>query len=166
LVKNPEDFLENIDNFLDKTKTAKPVADAKPQPDKQAGEGPQLQLNLSDAGVNTAIGAAVNKNWTIPRARTSAASASPCKSPCRQTASSPSFNVSQSSGDKSFDDSLVRAIRQVHPAYRFRRIKMSEYSDFEMAFGQNKPIHAAKTARFAIQNRCHRPLPYVSFHHS
>lgn len=135
VVKNPEDFLESIDDFLDQTKTAKPTPEAVPQPDKQAGEGPQLQLNMTDAGVNTAIGAAVNRNWTIPPGKDLRGLAVTVQISLSGDGQLTRLQVSQSSGDKSFDDSLIRAIRKSIPL-PIPADKMADYADFEMAFGQ------------------------------
>jgi len=81
----------------------------------------------------------VNKNWTIPPGKDLRG-----LSVVVQMSLSPdgkeltSLQVSQSSGDKSFDDSLIRAIRKtVMAGLPIPSDKLAGYtSPFEMAFGQ------------------------------
>ena len=135
VVKNPEDFLNSIDNFIKTEKpNAKPAPAAKPVPDKPAGDGPQLQLNMADSGINSAIGDAVNKNWTIPPGKDTRGLSVVVQISLSSDGQLTALTVSQSSGDPSFDSSLIRAIRKSIPL-PIPADKMSAYSSFEMAFG-------------------------------
>ena len=134
VVKNPEDFMDSIDNLIKDAKPNTKPAPVKPVTDKAAGEGPQLQMNLSDQGVNDAIGALVNKNWITQRYDVKGLSVTV------QVKLSPSgdligLNIVKSSGDPSFDNSLLRAIRKSVPL-PIPTDKMGGYLDFEMAFSK------------------------------
>lgn len=136
VVKNPEEFLENLDDFLEKSSKPSPkAAEVAPDPTKQAGEGPQLQLNLSDQGVNDAIGMAVNKNWLIPPGKDLNGLSIVVQIKLGPTGDLIGLRVVQSSGDTSFDASLIRAIRKSIPL-PIPSDKISAYADFEMAFSQ------------------------------
>ncbi len=136
VVKNPEDFLQSLDDFLEADTTAPaPKPEAEADPTKQAGEGPQLQLNLSDQGVNDAIGNAVNANWTIPPGKDLRGLSITVQIQLSPAGDLSGLRVVKSSGDKSFDDSLVRAIRKSIPL-PIPADKVSAYRDFEMAFSQ------------------------------
>ncbi|TKW61657.1 MAG: TonB family protein [Blastochloris viridis] len=136
VVKNPEDFLENLDDFLEKADKPSPKPkDVTPDPTKQAGEGPQLQLNLSDQGVNDAIGMAVNKNWVIPPGKDLNGLTIVVQIKLGPSGDLIGLRVVQSSGDASFDATLIRAIRKSIPL-PIPSDKMGAYADFEMAFSQ------------------------------
>lgn len=114
VVKNPEDFLASIDELLEDTKTtAKPTPTATPT-DKPAGEGPQLQLNLSDQGVVDGIGAAVNKNWFFQGYDTKGLYVQ-VQIQLNSSGQLVGLNIVRSSGNPSFDQSLIRAIRKTEP---------------------------------------------------
>lgn len=136
VVKNPEDFLNSVDDFLKTEKpVAKPTPAAKPDAAKPAGEGPQLQMNLSDAGVNSAIAAAVNKNWVFTPGTNFKGLSVVVQISLSPDGQLTALQVSQSSGNKSFDDSLVRAIRKSVPL-PIPTDKIGAYTDFEMSFSQ------------------------------
>ncbi len=136
VVKNPEDFLENLDDFLEKADKPSPKPkEVTPDPTKQAGEGPQLQLNLSDEGVNSAIGMAVNKNWVIPPGKDLTGLTIVVQIKLGPSGDLIGLRVVQSSGDASFDATLIRAIRKSIPL-PIPTDKMGAYADFEMAFSQ------------------------------
>ena len=136
VVKNPEDYMAAL-NFIDKLQqqqlTPKPPPAAQAQPDKPAGEGPQIQLNLSEQGEVDGIRQQIQDNWNFPigvdkglsvvvRVQTSAdgnLSAMP--------------QIVQSSGNQAFDNSLVAAVRKAAP------LKVPEGNDkfrvLDLAFG-------------------------------
>ncbi|PZP39142.1 MAG: hypothetical protein DI585_05070 [Pseudomonas fluorescens] len=135
VVKKPEDFLDSIDDFLESDKPSPKPQPVKADTTKQAGEGPQLQLNMSDEGVNSAIGMAVNKNWMITPGKDLRGLSVTVQIQLSPSGDLMGLRVSESSGDKSFDDTLIRAIRKSIPL-PIPADKMGAYADFEMSFSQ------------------------------
>ncbi|MBI1309393.1 MAG: TonB family protein [Proteobacteria bacterium] len=116
VVKNPEDFLKALD-FVDDLakKQATPTPAKVPATQADAGEGPQLQLNLADQGAVDAIRQKVNSNWTFtPGADTRGLQVSVIITVDEQGHLT-SLRISQSSGQPAFDASLDRAIRKSDP---------------------------------------------------
>lgn len=134
VVKNPEDFLANIDDFLDKTKPSTKPSPAKPVSDKPAGEGPQLQLNLADQGVSDAIGALVSKNWNVNMYDVKGLEVT-VQIQLTPGGDLRGLNVVKSSGNVSFDLSLLRAIKKSIPL-PIPADKMDAYTDFEVTFSK------------------------------
>lgn len=133
VVKNPEDFLESIDDFLKDSKpSTKPTPQAKPVENKPAGEGQQLQLNLSDQGVSDAIGAAVSKNWFFQGYDVKGLSVE-VQVQLSADGQLIGLSVVRSSGNTSFDQSLVRAIRKTDPL-PIPADKLAGYREFNMIF--------------------------------
>ncbi len=134
VVKNPEDFLESMEDFLEAKPNTKPTP-AAVVTDKPAGEGPQLQLNMADQGVNDGIGAAVNKNWyfqgyDVKLSVTVQVNLS-------ADGQLVGLQVVDSSGNKAFDDSLIRAIRKTaQTGFPIPAEKMSAYREFNMTFSK------------------------------
>lgn len=118
VVKNPEDFLATLE-FIDKLETQqlapKPVPNAKPTDDK-AGEGPQIQLNLADAGAVDAIRSHIMQYWTsIPGQDIRGLQVVVRVSTDADGNLTYAPRVITSSGNQAFDDSLVRAVRKAVP---------------------------------------------------
>lgn len=133
VVKNPEDFMKALD-FVDKLEkqNAKPDPKAQPTP-KEAGEGPQLQLNMADNGVVSAIQAAVNKNWFFtPGADTRNLSVRVLIR-LDSTGNLTYLQITHSSGNISFDQSLERAIRKTVPL-PIPADKMEKFREFELDY--------------------------------
>lgn len=134
VVKNPEDFMK-VDDFLDnlqKTAPAKPVK-AVPQPTKPAGEGPQLQLNMADNGVVSAIQQAINRNWTIPPGKDTRGLSVTVQISLASDGNITRLNVTRGSGDGAFDASLVRAIRKSIPL-PIPADKFEKFQELELDF--------------------------------
>lgn len=136
VVKNPEDFLAALD-FVDKLEKATPssTTPAPPQPDKTAGEGPQLQLNLADSGVVSAIRAKVEQNWFIPPGKDTRGLSVTVAVSMAADGNLTSIRVTQSSGDGAFDSSLVRAIRKAVPL-PIPHDKYDTFRELELSFAQ------------------------------
>jgi colicin import membrane protein len=118
VVKNPEDFLAALE-FIDKLETQQlapsPTATAKPT-DEKAGEGPQIQLNLADAGAVDAIRNHIMQYWTsIPGQDVRGLQVVVRVSTDAEGNLTYAPRVITSSGNSAFDDSLVRAVRKAVP---------------------------------------------------
>jgi TonB family protein len=140
VVKNPEDFLDSIDKLLDDTKktSAKPTPTAKPA-DKPAGEGPQLQMNLSDQGISDGIGAAVSKNWYFQGYDTKGLSVE-VQVQLAADGTLIGIHIVHSSGNNAFDQSLVRAVKKTDPL-PIPADKLDGYREFNMIFDGNLIRH-------------------------
>lgn len=134
VVKNPEDFLAALD-YVDKLEKANPIKTKAPaiKSDKPAGEGPQLQLNMADQGTVDAIRQYINRNWLIPPGKDTRGLQVIVQVSLAADGNLTALRVVQSSGDTSFDNSLIRAIRKSVPL----PIPMDKYDKFkelELAF--------------------------------
>lgn len=134
VVKNPEDFLESMESFLDAKPNTKPTPKAVVT-EKPAGEGEQLQLNLADQGVSDGIGAAVNKNWFFQGYDMKGMSVTVQVNLSADGQNLTGLQVVQSSGNKAFDDSLIRAVRKSMPL-PIPADKMGAYREFNMTFSK------------------------------
>lgn len=134
VVKNPEDFIK-VDDFLDKlqkTAPSKPTA-AAPQTDKPAGDGPQIQLNMADNGVVSAIQGAINRNWTIPPGKDTKGLSITVQISLASDGNLTNIAVSRGSGDPAFDASLIRAVRKSIPL-PIPADKFSKFQELELDF--------------------------------
>lgn len=134
VVKNPEDFMK-VDDFLEsleKTVAAKPTP-TPPKPQEPAGEGPKLQLNMADNGVVSAIQEAVNHNWTIPPGKDTRGLSITVQLSLAADGNVTRLTVTRSSGDGSFDASLIRAIRKSIPL-PIPADKMDRFRELELDF--------------------------------
>jgi colicin import membrane protein len=133
VVKNPEDFLKALD-FVDKLEkqNANPVPKTQAS-EKPAGEGPQLQLNMADNGVVSAIQGAINKNWLFtPGADTRNLSVTVFVRLDAQ-GNLTFLQITRPSGNPSFDLSLERAIRKTVPL-PIPADKMDKFRELELTF--------------------------------
>ncbi len=116
VVKNPEDFLSQLD-FVDKMAEqapAQPTPNAAPSTQK-AGEGPQLQVNLASSGVINAIRDHVSRNWLIAPGLDVRGLQVTVQISLDDAGNITQLYVTQSSGQAFFDNSLVRAVRKSIP---------------------------------------------------
>lgn len=138
VVKKPEDFLESIDDFLTESKpTAKPTPTAKAT-DKPAGDGPTLQMNLADGAVSDAIGQAVSKNWFYQGYDTKGLAVT-VQIQLSADGQLIGLNIVKRSGNDSFDQSLIRAIRKSDPL-PIPTDKLAAYRDFEVTFNGDQLV--------------------------
>jgi len=116
VVKNPEDFLAALD-FVDKLDQAVP-SPTRPAPapadKKPAGDGPQLQLNLSEQGAVDAIRAKINENWTVTSDDVRGLSLSVYLS-LSADGNITKMQIGRGSGNPAFDRSLLRAVAKSVP---------------------------------------------------
>lgn len=132
VVKNPEDFLAAL-NFVDKLDT-KPVPKAGPKAsDKPAGEGPQIQLNLSERGEVDAIRQHIEDNWLKPPGMRTDKLETVVVLEVRQDGSVVSMQVTQGSGNTGYDNSILRAIQKSVPL-PIPTINFSKFQVLELHF--------------------------------
>lgn len=118
VVKNPEDYMKALD-FIDKLEAEqlapKPNTTAQ-KTDEQAGEGPQIQLDASDMGVVDAIRQHIMEQWVVTPGLDTRGLAVIIR--IKTTADGQLSTLPQvvkSSGNDTFDRSLVTAIRKAVP---------------------------------------------------
>lgn len=116
VVKNPEDFLAQLDIVDDLAKQAAPTPspNAKPSTEK-AGEGPQLQMNLASSGLVNAIRDHISRNWLIPPGLDTTGLSITVQLQLDDNGNLVQMFVTQSSGQQFFDNSLTRAIQKAMP---------------------------------------------------
>lgn len=137
VVKNPEDFLKALDfvDKLEKTST-KPVPNTQAT-EKPAGEGPQLQLNMADNGVVSAIQGAINKNWFFTPGADTRNLAVTVVIRITPQGDLTYLQVTRPSGNPGFDASLVRAVRKSVPL-PIPADKYEKFKEMELTFQQPK----------------------------
>jgi colicin import membrane protein len=116
VVSNPEDFLKAL-NYIDKLKTAAPssttpAVQAKNEP---AGEGPKIQLNLSDQGDVDAIRKHIEQYWLKPQGVMTDQLEVVIEVDLDNTGNLTDAKILTSSGNSAFDESVMRAIRRAQP---------------------------------------------------
>ncbi len=116
VVNNPEDFLKAL-NYIDKLKTVAPSAttpavQAKNEP---AGEGPKIQLNLSDQGDVDAIRRHIEQFWLKPPGVMTDQLEVSIEVDLDNTGRLTDSKVLQASGNPAFDESVMRAIQRAQP---------------------------------------------------
>jgi colicin import membrane protein len=138
VVKNPEDYMAAL-NFIDKLQEKQlapsPTVHARPQPDKQAGEGEQIQLNVSEQGQVDAIRQQVMDHWIAPIGMDTKGLTVIIRVQTATDGNVIGTQVTQSSGNSAFDNSLLRAVQKAAPLQvppddpKFRDIDLSFSSD-------------------------------------
>ncbi len=134
VVKNPEDFLNQLD-FVDdmaQQAPAQPTPNAKPSTQK-AGEGPQLQVNLASSGVVNAIRDHISRNWLIPPGLDVRGLEVTVQISLDDAGQITQLYVTRSSGQAFFDNSLVRAIRKSIPL-PIPAAEQAAFRDIELTF--------------------------------
>jgi colicin import membrane protein len=135
VVKNPEDFMESLDAFVDKSNKAVPSkpANVPATPDKPAGEGPEIQLNAADMGIVDAIRSHIEKNWLLPPGKDLRGLQVTVMVSIAPDGNVTDLHVSRGSGDASFDNSLLRAVRKAVPL-PIPGDKYDKFKDLELSF--------------------------------
>lgn len=113
VVKNPEDFLSQLD-FVDelaKQASTKPTPNAQPST-QPAGEGPRLQVNLADGGVVNAVRDQISRNWLIPPGLDVRGLTVTVLVSLNEAGQLSGIHITRSSGQQFFDNSLLRAIQK------------------------------------------------------
>ena len=133
VVKNPEDFLAQLDFVDDMAKQA-----AKPTPNTQAstkpaGEGPQLQVNLATSGLVNAIRDHISRNWMIPPGLDLKGLSVTVNVQLDEAGNLTEVYVTQSSGQQFFDNSLLRAIQKSIPL-PIPADQLAEFREIELTF--------------------------------
>lgn len=128
VVKNPEDFMAALE-FIDKLKTQNitPSATTPPDPKKQAGEGPQIQLNLTQQGEADAIRAHIYKSWTKPTGVRTEGLMALIRVRLDEGGNITGLQLLESSGQTAYDNSAMRAIQKSVPI----PIPAGEYDTFK-----------------------------------
>jgi colicin import membrane protein len=138
VVKNPEDFLKALD-FVDKLEQKQTTA---PQPvaatENPAGDGPELQINLADSGAVSAIQGAINKNWFILPGMDTRNLTVTVQISLASNGQLSSIHISHPSGNPSFDESLLRAVRKSIPL-PIPPDKFEKFREMELSF--QAPVH-------------------------
>lgn len=134
VVKNPEDFMKALD-FVDKLEqknnaTPSPAAKATEQP---AGEGPQLQMNMADNGAVDALRAHIEKNWLIPPGLDTRGLSVSVQVSVDPQGNITALQISRSSGQPFFDNSLLRAVRKSVPL-PIPADKYDKFRELELVF--------------------------------
>jgi colicin import membrane protein len=116
VVNNPEDFLKAL-NYIDKLKTVAPSAttpavQAKNEP---AGEGPKIQLNLSDQGDVDAIRRHIEQYWLKPPGVMTDQLEVAIEVDLDNAGRLTDSKILQASGNPAFDESVMRAIQRAQP---------------------------------------------------
>jgi TonB family protein len=115
VVKNPEDFLNQLDFVDDLAKQAsKPTPNAKPST-QPAGEGPTLAVNLNDDGTGNAIRDHINKYWEIPPGMDVRGLTVIAEIKLDNAGNLVSARIYQSSGIQALDRRLMSAIGRAMP---------------------------------------------------
>lgn len=135
VVKNPEDFLSQLDDFTDKLDKASPKPSAvKPTPTQQpVGEGPEIQLNMADSGAVNAIRQHVERYWTIPAGKDLRGLQVIVRLSLSPDGNITGLQVVRGSGDGAFDNSLVRAVRKAVPL-PIPHDKYDKFKEIDLAF--------------------------------
>ncbi|MCA3243847.1 MAG: TonB family protein [Alphaproteobacteria bacterium] len=135
VVKNPEDFLAQLD-FVDALakQAAKPTPNAKPST-QQAGEGPRLQLNLADGGIVNAIRDHISRNWLIPPGLDVRGLTVTVQVSLDEVGNLTGIYVTRSSGQQFFDNSLLRAVQKAMPL-PIPANELPNFRDIELTFQQ------------------------------
>ncbi|HEX2858668.1 MAG TPA: TonB family protein [Alphaproteobacteria bacterium] len=115
VVNNPEDFLKAL-SYIDKIKAAPSattaVADVKEAP---AGEGPQIQLNLSDQGEADAIRRHIEQFWLKPPGVMTDKLETTFLVDVDTSGNLTNVRLTSSSGNPAYDATIERAIRRAQP---------------------------------------------------
>jgi len=114
VVKDPEDYLAALD-FVDQLEDKalpSPKADKTP---KDAGEGAEINLNLSEQGEANQIREHIERFWQKPTGMLSNNLLSTYMVTVEPSGNVLGLQLSKSSGNPAFDDSISRAIRRASP---------------------------------------------------
>ncbi len=115
VVRNPEDFLNQLDFVDDLAKQAtKPTPNAPPSTQK-AGDGPTLSVNLNDDGTGNAIRDHINKYWEIPPGMDVRGLSVIAEIKLDNAGNLISSRIYQSSGIQALDRRLMSAISRAMP---------------------------------------------------
>jgi colicin import membrane protein len=116
VVQNPEDFLKAL-QYIDKLKTAAPssTAPAVEAKNKPAGEGPQIQLNLSDQGEADAIRKHIESFWLKPPGVMTDQLEATFLVDVDSAGNLTNVRLTSSSGNAAYDATIERAIRRAQP---------------------------------------------------
>lgn len=134
VVKNPEDFLAQVDAALSNQATPTPSPDAKPSTEK-AGEGPQLQLNLASSGLVNAIRDHISRNWLIPPGLDTTGLSVTVNLELDGSGQLVRMYVTQSSGQQFFDNSLLRAVQKsVSEGLPIPADQLATFREIELTF--------------------------------
>jgi TonB family protein len=134
VVKNPEDFLAELD-FVDELAqqaSANPTPAATPS-SQPAGDGPQLQVNLGDDGTTNGIRNAINRNWLIPPGADVRGLTVVVNIKLDDAGNVTSVYVTQSSGQTYLDNALLRAVQKASPL-PIPADKLETYRDIDLSF--------------------------------
>lgn len=133
VVKNPEDFMKALE-FVDKLEktnaTPTPAAKATADP---AGEGPQLQMDASDNGAVDALRRHIESNWLIPPGLDTRGLSVAVQVSVDPQGNITNLQISRSSGQPFFDNSLLRAVRKSVPL-PIPADKYDKFRDLELVF--------------------------------
>lgn len=133
VVKNPEDFLKALE-FVDKLENKNnPTPAQAPATEQDAGQGPELQLNLADSGTVNAIRSHIEKNWLVPPGLDLRGLTVTVLVSLDSNGGITNLRVSQSSGQTFFDESLKRAIYKSIPL-PIPADKFEKFRELELTF--------------------------------